>query len=140
MTKNEFKTVTKQWLNSKGFYKGKELEIEYLYQLSDFDISIYFSKDRFSEMFFFEIGFRLKDDSMGWGHVRVCVSNNIHGFYYEKWEKQDYIECLEEMYAVYIKPYFDLGIEMLKNIIAKPSFRGHDYLIHRQAIEKILKM
>jgi DNA modification methylase len=85
------------------------------------------------------VGFYLKDDRLGWA--------NIYCYYYEKLEESDYLKCLDEIYEIYIKPYFDLQIDLL-NIIAKdPTCKGNygaskknPYLLHPHAVEKIWKM
>ncbi|MCL2678644.1 MAG: hypothetical protein FWE85_06295 [Clostridiales bacterium] len=143
MEKNDMKKITKQWLFSKGFQKCTEKAysgIGYFYPQSDFDIIFLFDKNRFNENYFIDVGFRLHDETQSWGTVRTNMPLGNYGFYYEQWEKQDYIACLEEIYELYIQPYFDLGVAMLKKIVKKPSFRGQDYLIHRNAFEKIRKM
>lgn len=161
MSNNEIKKITFEWLKSKGFEKGgddyKSFGNCYIYSLSKFDIYIIFNKDRFSESYFFEIGFKVKDILNGWGHVRARVpksvscttadKNGIYGYNYEEWSEQDYKNCLEKMYDIYIVPYLKQGIEMLKTIIKNPTSAGGQfgvtkdtpYIIHRNAIEEILK-
>ena len=158
MTKNDFKKVTKEWLLTKRFQKKKETE--YLCMLKDFDVSISFDKNRFSEKYHVHIGFRLKDLSTGWGHAMVVIPNEKYwkhikmadgsitvddsSFYYEEWEREEYLECLEKVYEIYIKPYFDLGVKYLKALAKDPFLNGNPYFnqsfVHPNAVEVIFKM
>jgi len=163
MTKNEIKLVAKQWFLSKGFTKGvdKAFGNHFRVPLAEFDVYVMLHKDRFDEVFNFDIGFQLKNNSSGWGHIRVIIPNEKywkhitmadgskavvkHNFYYEEWSKEDYTECLEKIYEIYIKPYFDLGFELLKIIAKDPTCGGkygaskeHPYGVHPEAVKVIL--
>ena len=85
MTNNEIKAVTNQWLKSKGFVKGqgayKAFGNCYVHPLPDFDVYIIFSKDRFSEMYYFEIGFQLRNNLSAWGHLRARIPQIRKGSY-----------------------------------------------------------
>ena len=136
MTKNEMSAVTEKWLHSKGFIKNEDIFVR---ELEGFDVCVMFVKERFWNAYYFSVGFQLKGDEDAWGHVRTNLKG-AERYEYANWSKEDYISSLEEMHAVYIQPYFDLGFEMLMKIIKKQKFKGEQYLIHGNAIEKISKM
>jgi len=154
MTKNEMKTMTKQWLLFKGFGKCKIKALGescYFYPMKDFDILVSFNKDRFDECYGIAIGFQFKDEPNGWGHIDIQIPNEKYwqnikmadgstvvvkdSFYYDDWNEEDYLECLEKIYELHIKPYLDLGVGMLK-ILAKERPNA----LHPHAKERILKM
>jgi len=158
MTKNEFKKVTKEWLISKGFKKTGD--VWYSYSLTDFDITFGFPKDRFDEIYRIHVGFQLRDIATGWGyetssiskrHKKYWITYDIadgskelvkSNFYYEKWDKYDYLETLEEICDTHIKPYLDKGIKHLKEIVKKygEPFEGNTYMIHPNAAEAVRNM
>jgi len=169
MTKNEIKGITKKWFFSKDFQKADTNTKEfaglsgatcYIYVLSNFFLYVLFDKDRFSEKFEIIVGFKLKDNyHTGWGNINTRIPNflkgkytaihkkKIYGYKYEEWEKEDYLACLEMIYDIYIKPYFELGIDLLKIIAKDPSCGGKfgatkefPYFIHPDAVDKILRM
>jgi len=154
MEKNDFKKITKEWLLSKGF--RKEDELVYICPLEGFDLMVLFIKDRFSEHFYFDIGFQLRNVQWGSGQVRVAVpsekywkhiimadgSKNIvnNCFYYEEWSKDDYLEALENICQIYIQPYYDTGLKYWKKILQEQRYRGQGYVIGTTAREVISKM
>ena len=149
MVKSEFKKVTKEWLLSKDFKKTKD--IEYVYPLEKFDICVMFYKGRFSELYGIEVGFQLKDGprEIDWANMEVEIPNEKYwkhltmadgstrvvktNFYYEEWDKEEYLQALEEIHKNYIQPYFDHGIEHVKKI-------AQQVWANPEAIAKVLKM
>jgi len=137
MVKSEFKKITKEWFFSKGFIKGadKGFGNHFRYTLEKFDVYVMFDKSPYSEVFEMDIGFHIK--SLDWiannGNVRVEIPNKKYwkhltmadgsirvvktNFYYEEWSKEDYLQVLEEVYKIYIQPYFDGGLEHVKNML-----------------------
>jgi len=161
MTKSEINRTTKQWLYFKGFQKGKYNT--YACPLDGFDARVLFYKDRFREVYYIDVGFILRDDPNGWGQMRAMNQDSKYwhygemadgkkyiekaSFYYEQWNKDDYIQCLDKIYDVYIKPYFELGFELLKTIAKDPTCGGkygasqeNPYFVHPHAVAKILGM
>ena len=161
MTKSEFKATTKQWLYSKGFQTMKNEKS--IYPMEGFDLFVLFYKSRFDEVFYFDLGFELNgmEPPRGIGQIRAEIPNKkywqyvtmadgskhvgIESFVYEDWNKEDYLECLEKIYALYIQPYFDLGFELLKIIAKDPTCGGkfgaskkRQYYIHPNTVKVIL--
>jgi len=149
MTNNEIKAITKQWLSSKGFKKVREMEYSCTL-VEQVNVVILFGRSKFSESYEFDVGFRIKGVSTAWGWVRTHVKNNL-SYYYEKWDKEDYLATLEQMYHKYVRPYFDLGIGYIKNIIKDyrvsngkvvklPKISGQPFMIHPDAVKIINNM
>lgn len=162
MDKKEFKKITKEWFISKGFIKGTD-GIDYIYTLQGFNIYILFVKSRFDEKYHFQIGFKIDNVQAGSGDVRVAIpsekywehltmadGSKIVGkcyFQYEEWEKEEYLKTLEDIYQIYIQPYFDNGLKHWKKILkdgyedhGMGSYRGELFTIGRAAREMISKL
>jgi len=171
MEKNEFTATTKQWLKAKGFSKARY--IWYFYPLGDFNIVFAFYKDRFDEKYYIETGFCLNEETINdglnvrlntgaievpnkkyWNHFRTA-DNKKHiekgAFYYEKWDKDDYLATLEQIYAEHITPYLERGVNYLKAIVVEyqqhlkriekyGKSEGNTYMIHPDAVKIINNM
>ena len=143
MTKNEMKNITHKWLLEKNFKKDG---FAFYHLLDGFDICVSFLKDRFDECYNNQIGFFLHVDENAWGQIDVNMTQEYPdffpsydnatnpgvivgkhtGFYYELWNKETYIECLDKIYDKYIQPYFDKGVEYMKEGIINNIYNLHN--------------
>ena len=151
MTYKEAKAVIFKWLKERDF---KRITIpgggpfDYAHPLGDFSTLISFYKDRFDDYLIFEVGCYFDDCQYGYATIRVydIPSNknkdeNPQGFYYGELTEEQLIQCLNEIFDKYLKPYYEQGNKYLKEILLKEhTLFGEGYSFAKGARDKINKM
>lgn len=112
---------------------------------------ISFYKNRFDDNFFFHVGCHF--DNCQYGDATIPVrdlSSNPHkledgkslGLYYGEGEltEEQLIQCLNEIFDRYLKPYYEQGNKYLKEIVLNEFQFNSRYSIERDARDKINKM
>ncbi len=155
MTNKEAKAVIFKWLKDRDFTRikipGNSGAFDYIHSLGEFNVLISFYKDRFNESYIFEVGCYFDYCEYGEATIRVLdLPSNSHlrkghsqGLYYGEGEltEEQLIQCLNEMFDKYLKPYYVQGKKYLKEIILKEStLFGEGYSIAKGAREEINKM
>ena len=154
MTYKEAKAVIFKCLKEKDF---KRITIpgggpfDYVHSLGDFNVLISFYKNRFDDNFFFHVGCHF--DNCQYGDATIPVrdlSSNPHkledgkslGLYYGEGEltEEQLIQCLNEIFDRYLKPYYEQGNKYLKEIVLNEFQFNSRYSIERDARDKINKM
>ena len=153
MTTKEARTLIKKWLKEREFKPVKipGSSSDYIHSLGEFYTYITFYKDRFADAYIFEVGCYFDDCEYGYATIRVLdLPSNTHlfkghsqGLYYGEGELSEaqFLQCLDEMFDKYLKPYYEQGKKYLKYIILhENTLFGEGYGIAKGAREKINKM
>lgn len=163
MTIKEAKAATTKWLKSKGFRPVKihgRLPNLYLHSIKnifeDFNVMIGFYKDRFGDYYLFDVGCLFENVNYGKASigVRSIPSNkekilkmadgrtirNTQAFYYGDMTEDEYLKCLDEIFEKYLKPFYEQGVNYLREIILNESLFGEGYSIERDARDIINKL
>lgn len=150
MTNKEAKAVIFKWLKDRDFTRIKipgGAPYSYIHSLGDFNVMISFYKDRFDEYFIFNVGCYF--DNCEYGEALIGVfdipsnknkAKNRQGFYYGELTEEQLIQCLNEIFDKYLKPYYEQGKKYLKKIVLNEFQFNSRYSIERDAREKINKM
>lgn len=151
MTNKEAKAVIFKWLKDRDFTRIKipgGAPYSYIHSLGEFNVMFSFYKDRFDEYFIFNVGCYF--DNCEYGEALIGVfdipsnknkAKNRQGFYYGELTEEQLIQCLNEIFDKYLKPYYEQGKKYLKEIILKEdTLFGEGYYIERGAREKINEM
>ena len=139
MTSKEARALTKKWLKEKGFKQIKipGLGISYICSMGEFYLFIYFYKPWHDDCYFFFFFCHFTECEYGTACIRVqdLPSNPnkfkggmSHGFYYGELTEEQYLQLLNEMFDKYLKPYYEKGVEYLKEILL-----NGDHLFERDA-------
>lgn len=150
MTNKEAKNVIFKWLKERDFKRitiPGGLPYNFVYPLGDFNVMMSFYKDRFDDYFMFYVGCHFDNCKYGDALIRVydIPSNknkdeNPQGFYYGELTEDQLIQCLNEIFDRYLKPYYEQGNKYLKEIVLNEFQFNSRYSIERDARDKINKM
>lgn len=156
MTNKEAKAVIFKWLKDRDFTRikipGNSGAFDYIHSLGEFNVLISFFKNRFDDNFFFQVGCYFDNCEYGYATIRVKdLKSNPHkikgnhslGLYYGEGEltEEQLIQCLNEMFDKYLRPYYVQGKKYLKEIVLKEdTLFGEGYFIAKGAREEINKM